>query len=897
MSDRDQSAGTSEIPKAYEPTEVEQRLYKRWLDEQCFVADAASSKPPFSIVIPPPNVTGVLHLGHVLNNTMQDILCRRARMTGHEVLWLPGTDHAGIATQTMVERHLRKTTGRTRRDLGREKFVEAVWEWKAKHSDIIVKQLQRLGCSCDWTRERFTMDEDYSRQVQDVFIQLYKAGLIYRAKRMVNWCPVSLTALSDEEVIPKPQKGFLYHFKVEVIEEPGTFLEIATTRPETIMGDTAVAVNPRDPRYTKFIGKYVRRPLPRENQAALPIIADDHVDFEFGTGVLKVTPAHDKADFEIGQRHNLPILEILNPNGTMNELAGRDFAGLDRFEARKLAVQQLEELGALVEAKPYENNVGFSERADVPIEPRLSEQWFLKYPAVQQAAAAVRNTEVRFHPERWTKVYEHWMENLQDWCISRQLWWGHRIPAWYHTENPRQVHVGHTPPEEYGAKKWVQDEDVLDTWFSSWLWPFATMDAATRAKFYPTSVLSTGFDIIFFWVARMIMAGYHFTGQAPFQDVVIHNLVRDIQGRKMSKTLGNSPDTIGLIEKYGADGLRFGLMRIAPQGQDIRFDEKQIEEGRNFANKIWNAARFRQMQGPSAEIPSLDGLTLSPFALVILDKLDALLAATERAYAEYRFHEIAHGLYEFFWGDYCDWFVEASKSAIYGEDAAARSTTLAVMDRVLHIFLRLLHPFMPHLSDELWQRLGFKCAMWRANTTSLSYAAMPKAGEALGSVSCDKAQMEAARRTVQNIYEAVSAARNLRAEYNISSSKKVRFVLKPAEGTEAGLLSVFAQLVNADPVVLEAAFSPPPGTPSALTALGTFFMPLAGLVDVDAERARLKKEIEKYEADLQATSRKLENPSFVERAPVDVVEEHRARFASLEQRIAKLREMLTALTR
>lgn len=889
------TAPTTEIPKAYEPAEVEARLSARWFQDGCFVADATSSKPPFSIVIPPPNVTGVLHLGHVLNNTMQDILCRHARMTGHEVLWLPGTDHAGIATQTMVERNLRKTIGKTRRDIGREKFLEAVWEWKTKHGDIIVNQLKRLGCSCDWSRERFTMDEDYSRQVQEIFVKLHAEGLIYRAKRMVNWCPASLTALSDEEVIPKSQKGYLYHFKVEVIDEPSVFLEIATTRPETIMGDTAVAVNPKDPRYRQYIGKLVRRPLPRENQAAIPVVADDHVDFEFGTGVLKVTPAHDKADFEIGQRHKLPIIDVLNANGTMNELAGADFNGLDRFEARKLAAQQLEEMGLLVEVKPYENNVGFSERADVPIEPRLSEQWFLRYPATVESRDAVKSGALRFHPERWTKVYEHWMENLQDWCISRQLWWGHRIPAWYRTDDPTKIKVGLEAPKARGAVKWVQDEDVLDTWFSSWLWPFATMDDATRAKFYPTSVLSTGFDIIFFWVARMIMAGFKFTGQAPFKDVVIHNLVRDIQGRKMSKSLGNSPDTIGLIEKYGADGLRFGLMRLAPQGQDIRFDEKQIEEGRNFANKIWNAARFRQMQGPSAASPKLDGHVLGPFALDILKKLDDLLATSARAYAEFRFHEIAHALYEFFWSDYCDWFVEASKSAIYGSDSASRVATLAVMDRVLHVFLRVLHPFMPFLSEELWDRLGFEADTLRTNTRALTYAVMPQPGDALAGASVAVEDLATAQARVQALYSAVGAARNLRAEYNVGSSARVNFVLKPAENLDAGLLPVFAQLANAEPVTTDPAFAPPPGTPSALTALGTFFLPLTGLIDVDAERARLTKEIAKAEADISATVRKLENPSFVERAPAEIVEEHRGRLTTLSERVAKLREMMVAL--
>ncbi|MFM8807662.1 MAG: valine--tRNA ligase, partial [Chthoniobacterales bacterium] len=544
------------------------------------------SKPGFSIVIPPPNVTGVLTLGHVLNNTLQDILARRARQTGHEVLWLPGTDHAGIATQTVVERQLRKEEGKTRRDLGREEFLKRVWTWKEKHGGIIIKQLKRLGCSCDWDRERFTMDEDYSRQVQEVFVKLHAKGFIYRGKRMVNWCPVSQTALSDEEVIMKPAKGKLYVMRYEVAEEPGTFLEIATTRPETLMGDTAVAVHPDDPRYARFIGKHAVRPFPR---AEIPIIGDTHIDMTFGTGVLKVTPAHDKTDFEIGQRHGLEVVDVMNADGTLNELAGPEFAGMERFAAREAAAQKLEEMGLLVRVEDYENNVGYSERADVPIEPRLSEQWFLKYPQVPAALDAVVSGKIRFVPERWAKIYEHWMTNIQDWCISRQLWWGHRIPVWYRKDDPSVVHVGLDAPAD--AESWRQDEDVLDTWFSSWLWPFATMDEATRKKFYPTNDLVTGPDIIFFWVARMIMAGLEFTGEAPFRNVFFTSIIRDIKGRKMSKSLGNSPDPLDLMAKYGADGLRFGLMRIAPHGQDVRFDENQIKEGRNFANKLWNAAR------------------------------------------------------------------------------------------------------------------------------------------------------------------------------------------------------------------------------------------------------------------------------------------------------------------
>ena len=928
----------SEISKAYEPQSVEDKWYQFWLDQKCFVADAHSAKPAYSIVIPPPNVTGVLTMGHVLNNTIQDILARKARMDGKEVLWLPGTDHAGIATQTVVERTLKKSGEiRHRDDLGREKFLERVWQWKEKHGGIIIQQLKKLGASCDWTRERFTMDPEYSRCVQKVFVELYKKGLIYRGKRMVNWCPASLTALSDEEVVMKEQKGSLYYFKVEVVGQASslsgstdrpetcpTFLTIATTRPETIPGDTAVAVNPKDPRYAHLIGKHVVRPLPAElprEQKLIPIIGDEHVDFEFGTGVLKVTPAHDKADFEIGQRHKLPQIEVIDAKGHMNDAAGADLRGLDRFKARKVAMEKLTELGALEKEEPYTNNVGFSERADVPIEPRLSEQWFLKYPSVEKARECVEQAgsagvppasasgehaagtaalpgKMRFHPDRWAKVYDHWMGGLQDWCVSRQLWWGHRIPVWYgegkkklhrtvvvvklhgnelaggnvkelrksafafaktqgvigqdflnlDTQQSITVHKaslehafsnfgvanvklvpalpgllrhalrvfvephepasedvkavetylaalqlgdqffrvkfrvkvfapnfrlydhqtvrlwktkenepdGNKSPEAQFPKEptsrpasgspitladlisdvntnpaftrcqiespgegWTQDPDVLDTWFSSWLWPFATMgwpeQTETLKKFYPTTDLVTGPDIIFFWVARMIMAGYEFMGELPFKNVYFTGIIRDKQGRKMSKSLGNSPDPLDLIGKYGADALRFGTMRSAPLGQDILFDEQNVELGRNFCNKLWNACRFRQMVGQRAAgiLPAgqtsnesqnfrqdagstfevqgeIDPKLLTSDDKWILLKLDAAIREMNTAFAEYKFSDATATLYRFFWSEYCDWYVEASKAVLgnaecgvrSAEQEARKANTLAVIDFV-----------------------------------------------------------------------------------------------------------------------------------------------------------------------------------------------------------------------
>jgi valyl-tRNA synthetase len=859
----------SELAKAYEPQAVEEKWYAWWLEQGHFIADPRSAKPPYSMVIPPPNVTGVLTLGHVLNNTIQDILARHARMTGHEVLWLPGTDHAGIATQTVVERSLRKEERKTRHDLGRAEFLRRVWEWKERHGGIIIAQLKKLGCSCDWSRERFTMDEGYARRVQEVFVDLYQKGLIYRGKRMVNWCPVSLTALSDEEVISKPQKGYLYYFKVEVLGEPGTFLEIATTRPETIMGDTAVAVSPRDPRYTHLIGKSVRRPLPIENQALLPIIADDAVDFEFGTGVLKVTPAHDKMDYEIGLRHALPILDIMNPDGTMNELAGEDFAGLDRFEARVEAVEKLRALGILAREEPYENNVGFSERTDVPIEPRLSEQWFLKYPKTAEARAAVRERLIRFFPERWEKVYDHWLDNIQDWCISRQLWWGHRIPVWYRAGEISGSASGDVEVRcqiESPGEGWTQDPDVLDTWFSSWLWAHETMDEPARRKFYPTSALVTGPDIIFFWVARMIMAGLEYMGEVPFRHVYFTGIIRDKQGRKMSKSLGNSPDPLDLVAKYGADGLRFGLMRIAPQGQDIRFDEQQIVEGRNFCNKLWNACRFRLLQGPIDVTADPSRHLLSIFAKDLLSKLDSTIARVESGYGDYRFSEIAQTLYDFVWAEFCDWFIEAAKADF--NDPIRKAGTLATMDYALKRILLLLHPFTPFVSEELWHGLGFGpgSIQFAESPRSEAIAPEPRAGK---------------------IFRAVAMARTLRATYNLPSSKRLHWFLQSGEEWVRGELKVMGALLNAESI--QPADKRPAHAAACPTEIGVFFLSLEGVVDPLTERSRLDAEMAKVRAEIDKVGRKLATESFVQNAPPEVVLDHRKRLEAWTARLDALR--------
>ena len=887
----------AELSKAYEPGEVEGIWYQRWVEAGCFRGDETSDKPAYSIVIPPPNVTGILHMGHVLNNTLQDILCRRARQEGKEVLWLPGTDHAGIATQTKVEQKLRDE-GRTKHDVGRERFLEMVWDWKEHHGGIIIEQLKRLGCSCDWSRERFTMDEDYSREVQRVFVHLFEKGFIYRGKRMVNWCPVSLTALSDEEVEMTPQKSKLYYMRYELVDEPGTYLQIATTRPETLMGDTGVAVNPKDPRYGHLVGKFVRRPFP---EADIPIVADEHIDIEFGTGVLKVTPAHDKADFEIGTRHGLEIVDVLHPDGTVNCPECPDLHGKDRFEVRDLAAAKLEEMGLLEKVEDYENKVGFSQRAGVPIEPRISMQWFLKYPQVERATRVVAEGEIVFRPERWQKTYLHWLENIQDWCISRQLWWGHRVPVWYrkgkvnelkeaesldlsHLESG-DIFVGIDPPPDDGD--WVQDDDVMDTWFSSWLWPYATMDEATQAKFYPTVDLCTGPDIIFFWVARMIMAGLEFKDEIPFSSVYFNSIVRDIEGKKMSKTLGNSPDPLDLIAKYGADALRYGLMRIAPTGLDVKFDEKQIEEGRNFANKLWNACRYRQMQGAVEEEAARPNI----FAIDILGKLDLLEEGLGRAIGAYAFNDAAQQLYQFFWSEFCDWYLEAVKGD-FREDAepGRKASTLEVMDLVFERYLQLMHPYMPHLTEELWENLGFG-----EEGALLMQKALPVESvlEAYGIAEEDRSE---AGERVAAVYESVSRVRNLKAEYNLAANRNVCLIVKPVDDWVETEGATVALLCGAKEIKFSTDYEASKGTPVAVTAIGEVYLPLEGLVDLDAEKKRIEAEIAKVKKELGRSEGMLGNPKFVENAKPEVVQQERERLEEWREKMSQLEEHLGALS-
>ena len=909
-----------EIPKAYEPQSVEQKWYDFWLKEQCFVAQAGSAKPAYSIVIPPPNVTGMLHMGHVLNNTIQDILARKARMEGKEVLWLPGTDHAGIATQAVVEKTLRKQgVMKHRDDLGREKFLEHVWAWKEKHGGIIIQQLKKLGCSCDWSRERFTMDPAYSRCVQKVFVELYNKGLIYRGKRMVNWDPAARTALSDEEVEMVEEKGQLWHLKYPLLDEKGQakageFVVVATTRPETMLGDEAVAVNPTDPRYTSLVGR--RCLLPLQNKA-IPIIADDFVDPKFGTGCVKVTPAHDPNDYAMGQRHHLPVTTVIAPDGSMTAEAGEDFDGLDRMEARQAVVEELTEQGLLLKTEDYVHNVGYSQRSHVAIEPYLSEQWFLKYPSIEPSTQAVEESRIAFHPERWSKTYSHWMHNLRDWCISRQLWWGHRVPVWYRknagagADPASNVYVGVEPPAD--AANWEQDPDVLDTWFSSWLWPFATMgwpeQTETLKKFYPTTDLVTGPDIIFFWVARMIMAGYEFMGDLPFRNVYFTGIIRDKLGRKMSKSLGNSPDPLELIAKYGADALRFGTMRSAPLGQDVLFDEKDVELGRNFCNKLWNACRFRQMQGGQVQ-GEIEPSLLTGDDKWILLKLDQAIREITTAFAEYRFNEATQTLYRFFWSEYCDWYVEASKAILSTQGGAAnqsllpsaatdggearRANKLAVLDFVLSHTLRLFHPFLPFITEELWHGMGYHEEMPEGQGgKTILFAPWPKA---LGEDFCAHYGLDGSSlESVGAKYDLVSQGRNLRREANIPASKKVKYVLKPASPLPAHEAEALKLLLNAEAIEVSTDYQPPKGTPVVHSPLGELYLPLEGLLDVEAEKARLRKELDKIEAEITKAEQKLNNPNFTAKAPAHVLEEHRQRLTEWQAKRERVKASLEAL--
>jgi valyl-tRNA synthetase len=905
------------LPKSYDSKVSENKWYQTWMDEGCFKGDHTQGGEPFSIVIPPPNVTGILHMGHALNNTIQDVLIRVARMEGKSVVWLPGMDHAGIATQTKVERLLREETGQSKHDLGREAFVKRIWDFKRESGDTILNQLKKLGASCDWDRTRFTLDEDYSNAVLQAFVSLYERGFIYRGNRMVNWCPATQTAISDEEVIMKPQQGFLYKMRYELVEPVGelTHLEISTTRPETIMGDSAVAVHPEDERYKHLIGTKIWRPYP---QKAIPIIGDAYVDREFGTGCLKVTPAHDKNDYEIGQRHGLDIIEVIDSAGVLKPEAGELFAGLERFEARKKVVEQLEIDGWLVEKQPYENAVGFSDRGDVVIEPRLSEQWFLKYPKVEEAKRVVEEGIVNFHPDRWKKTYLHWLNGIQDWCISRQLWWGHRIPVWYRKgvakealdySNKEHVYVAIQPPED--IENWEQDPDVLDTWASSYLWPMAHLgwpnptekQFAELQHWYPSATLVTGFDIIFFWVARMIMAGLELFGEEkqhlndaelreriPFKDIYIHGTVRDDQGRKMSKSLGNSIDPLKIIEATSSDALRFSLLMITATGQDVYINDEKFEIGRNFMTKLWNAARFMEMhsEGVDTEALSLDGVPLAPDDHYILAKLNQTIEEVNAHLARYRFNDATLSLYDFFWHAFCDRYVEYSKPLLYRGSPEEKERTLAVMHTAFSTALRLLHPFMPFLTEELWEGMGY-------NHTDVRIIRAPWPASGLDIV------LE--RDTVAYVeakHDLIRVGRILRKEYGLALKQTAPFSVRVddvnvQEWIEADKASIMAALKAAS-LEVGVDMEPSGATPSGISALGTVYMSIDGLVDLEAELAKLNIELEAVLGHLKGVQGKLKNKNFVDKAPEAVVQVQRDKEAELIEKRDKLSEMIATLS-
>ncbi|WP_339214483.1 valine--tRNA ligase [Ornithinibacillus sp. FSL M8-0202] len=851
------------LPSKYDPQAVEQDRYKFWLDGKYFEATGDPEKEPFSIVIPPPNVTGRLHLGHAWDTTMQDTISRMKRMQGYDVLWLPGMDHAGIATQAKVEARL-KEEGTNRYELGREKFLQKAWDWKEEYASFIRSQWEKLGLGLDYSRERFTLDEGLSEAVKEVFVKLYEKGLIYRGKYIINWDPETKTALSDIEVIYKEVNGNFYHMKYPIKDSDET-IEIATTRPETMLGDTAVAVNPKDERYQHLIGKTVVLPIVgREIQ----IIADEYVDMEFGSGAVKITPAHDPNDFEIGNRHNLERVLVMNEDGTMNENAGK-YEGMDRFECRKQIVKDLQDMGVLFKIEEHVHQVGHSERSGAVVEPYLSTQWFVKMQPLADSVLEMQNTEERinFVPERFERTYLNWMENIRDWCISRQLWWGHRIPAWYHKETG-ELYVGKEAPSD--IENWEQDEDVLDTWFSSALWPFSTMgwpneEAEDFKRYFPTDVLITGYDIIFFWVARMAFQSKEFTGKRPFKDVLLHGLIRDSEGRKFSKSLGNGVDPMDVIEKYGADSLRYFLLTGTSPGQDMRFYWEKVESTWNFANKIWNASRFSLMnlEGFTYEDIDLTG-ELSLADKWILTRLNETIDQVTRNTDKYEFGEAGRHLHNFIWDELCDWYIEMAKLPLYGEDDQAKKTTQSVLAYVLDQTMRLLHPFMPFITEEIWQKLPHQ-------GESITIAEWPKVQEDFHD--------EKASEEMKRLVSIIKAVRNIRAEVDTPMSKQISLLIQAKDEAivkelehNRGYLERFC---NPSELVIASKVDAPEKAMTAVITGAEIFLPLEGLIDFDKEIARLEKELEKWNKEVERVQKKLSNQGFVAKAPAAVVEEEK----------------------
>ena len=871
----------SELPKTYDPKSVEDKLYKFWVDSGFFHAEVNPDKKPYTIVIPPPNVTGQLHMGHAFDETLQDILIRTKRMQGYEALWMPGTDHAGIATQIKVEENLRKEEGLTRYDLGREEFLKRVWAWKDKFGSRIISQLKKLGTSCDWDRERFTMDEGCSKAVREVFVNLYNKGLIYKGHRIINWCPHCATALSDAEVEYETQPGKLWHIRYPLADGSGE-LVVATTRPETFMGDTGVAVNPNDERYKHLIGKTCILPIMNRE---IPIFGDEYVDMEFGTGCVKVTPCHDPNDFEMGQRHDLEQILVFNEDATVNANGGK-YEGMDRYECRKAVVKDLEEGGYLVKIEDHEHNVGTCYRCGTTVEPMTSAQWFVKMaPLAKPAMDVVNEGKTKFVPDRFSKTYLRWMENVHDWCISRQLWWGHRIPAFY-CDDCGEMTVSKTDVctcPKCGGTHIHQEEDVLDTWFSSALWPFSTLGWPDKTKeldyFYPTSTLVTGYDIIFFWVARMIFSGVEHMGETPFETVYIHGLVRDAQGRKMSKSLGNGIDPLEVIDQYGADALRFTLATGNSPGNDMRFSDERVQASRNFCNKIWNASRFIQMnltidKDKAVELPS----DLAIEDKWIISKFNTLVADVTRNIDQYELGLAAAKLNDFIWENFCDWYIEIAKTRLQTGDENVQK----VLCYVLSGAMQLLHPFMPFITETIWQALPHE-------GPSVMVSAWPEYKDELH-FAAEEAQME-------SLMDAVRAIRNRRAEMNVPPSKKAKvLILTEKKDTFSAGAGFFPKLAYASEIeLIDTVPADAAKMASVVTGDAQLYMPMGDLIDFEAERARLGKEKSKVEADIDFVMKKLNNPKFVDKAPEKVVAAEREKAEKLREHLAKLEESIAAL--
>ncbi|GAA0396982.1 valine--tRNA ligase [Paenibacillus motobuensis] len=878
----------AEMPTTYDPKAAENKWYRYWMENEFFKAGMRPEAEPFTIVIPPPNVTGMLHIGHALDFTLQDILIRTKRMQGYDALWLPGSDHAGIATQTKVEQKLREQ-GISRYDLGREKFLEKVWEWKEQYANTIHEQWAKMGLSLDYSRERFTLDEGLSQAVREVFVKLYEKGLIYKGRYIINWDPVARTALSDIEVEYKEVNGHLYHLQYPLKDGDG-YITVATTRPETMLGDTAVAVHPKDERYSHLIGKSLVLPIVDRE---IPIIADEYVDKEFGSGAVKITPAHDPNDFEVGQRHDLPQIIVMDESGKMNDAAGK-YVGLDRSECRKQIVKDLQDMGVLIRIEDHLHQVGHSERTGAVIEPYLSLQWFVKMKPLAEAAIAEQNSGkgVEFVPERFEKTYLHWIENVRDWCISRQLWWGHRIPAWYSEETGEMV-VARSEEEaraKLGRDDLKQDEDVLDTWFSSALWPFSTLgwpneESEDFKRYFPTDVLVTGYDIIYFWVARMIFTSLEFTGKMPFKHVLMHGLVRDSEGKKMSKSLGNGVDPLDIIERYGADAMRYMISTGSTPGQDVRFHWERVEQARNFANKIWNASRFAlmNMEGVSYEDIDISG-NLSTSDRWILHRFNETARDVTRLIDSYEFGETGRVLYNFIWDDLCDWYIEFAKLSFYGEDADAKRKTQSVLAYVLDRTLRLIHPFMPYISEEIWQHLPH-------SGDTITLAEWPTYDPAM--------EAPDAVQEMNLLIDIIRSVRNIRAEVNVPMSKKIELIVKPGSSELLDILSrnehYVRRFCNTSDYEASLKVEAPDKAMTAIVTGAELYLPLAGLIDISQEIARLEKEIDHLNKEVERVEKKLSNQGFVSKAPAKVIEEERAKMndysAKRDKVLARINEL------